>query len=123
MKLWQSLELLTKLRVNSNQEIPQFMKRYAQMGKFDEPKKNALITELLVRMASLEEKLDLHLRDIADTNKKEYAELEKQKELQTVQVNPTWQETLKKSKELGVFQSGLKRNELEALIEAKTVVE
>jgi len=56
MKVWQSLEAITKLRVNSNAEIPHFMKRYAESGRFDEPKKNALLVEILCRLAALEEK-------------------------------------------------------------------
>lgn len=55
IKLHQQLESLLKLRINSNDEIIPYIKRLSEMGKFDEPKKVAVIALLLDRLGKLED--------------------------------------------------------------------
>ncbi len=137
MKLFSSLEQIFKYRIMSNDQIPQYMKKVASIGKFDQPKVNAVITELLVRVAELEEKVQFN-EERTPSNAREKAmlralEIEKEEDIEekqkTLEYVPTpkealsWQEVLTKAKELKVFKPGLKRTELESLIASKTVVE
>ncbi len=57
-KLYQELEQLFKLRIFSTEEIPAYIKKYSQMGKFDEPKKVALLALLAYRVGVIEDRLD-----------------------------------------------------------------
>lgn len=50
---------LTGYRIFDNKEIKPFMKKLSQAGKMDEPKKLAILTELLVRVAELEQKNEI----------------------------------------------------------------
>jgi len=66
-KLYQTLEQVFKMRINSNSEIIPYIKKLAEMGKFDEPKKIAAIAILLDRLGKLEDDADMEksLSDIA----------------------------------------------------------
>lgn len=68
-KLYQILEQTFKMRINSNTEIIPYIKKLAEMGKFDEPKKIAAIAILLDRLAKLEDEADMakSLSDLASS--------------------------------------------------------
>lgn len=55
MRLYQQLENLLKIRVNSNEDIIPAIKRMSEMGKFDEPKKMAVLVLLLDRLGKMED--------------------------------------------------------------------
>lgn len=51
-------------RIFDNKEIDPFMKKVTRMGKLDEPKKAAILTELLKRMAALEDKEEMRVQEV-----------------------------------------------------------
>ena len=55
MKLYLQLENLFKFRCNSNSDIIPYIKKLSEMGKFDEPKKVAVIAIILDRLGKLED--------------------------------------------------------------------
>lgn len=106
MKIFQMLEQTFKYRITSNKEIPVYMKRISQAGKFDEPKKNALITEILLRLAEIED------QDAVTKLNKSSEEIS--------QSDLSWKDLQKKGKELGIYKVGQTKDELKALIQAQS---
>ncbi len=58
-KLYQTLEQVFKMRINSNAEIIPYIKKLSEMGKFDEPKKVAALAILLDRVGKMEDDIDI----------------------------------------------------------------
>ncbi len=65
-KIYVELEKLLKYRITSNEEIPSYLDKLIKAGKFDEPKKNAVIILLLTRLATLEDEHNVLLRSLPD---------------------------------------------------------
>lgn len=59
VKLYQQLEQLFKFRVNSNEEIIPYIKKLSEAGKFDEPKKVAVLAIILDRIGKMEDEATL----------------------------------------------------------------
>lgn len=130
MKLYKALEQIFRFRILSNAEIPAYIKKLSIAGKVDQPKVNAILTELLVRVGQLEEAQGVDISSLEDrllTLEKENQDLANRLADTELKVNypaPTsdslsWNDLRAKAKELGVFKPGLKRAELESLIAAK----
>ena len=59
IKLVDKLSTIFGFRITRDEEIPAFITRMAGIGKFDQPRQNKVITELLVRVAELETRMSL----------------------------------------------------------------
>lgn len=115
MKLYQFLDQLFNFRILRNDDIPLYLKRMSQLGKFDQPKQVMLITELTRRVAALEERQELTVfgekpstLPVAETSPL-ITDLEKE---------PSWNELQQKAKELGVFKIGMKKEEVKSAIKS-----
>lgn len=77
MKLFQKIEHIFKFRIENNEEIPSYIQSLSEMGKLDEPKKIALFSLILSRLALVEETLvDFH--NIIKDQKSQIEEFKKQ---------------------------------------------
>lgn len=59
MTLHAQLENLFKFRINSNEEIIPYIKKLSEAGKFDEPKKVAVLAIILDRLGKMEDEANI----------------------------------------------------------------
>ncbi len=124
MTLYQSLCTIFSARQDGSASITDLMRIKSLRGQIDEPRKIAILTELLNRVAELEKKIE----DNETSLKGHYVESNSFVPKDTLlvideskfEIKPSWTEIRNKAKELGVFKPGLKRSELEALIASKS---
>lgn len=64
MKIYQELEKITGFRFLNNDEIKLVLKDFVRTGKFDEPKKNAILIMILERLCKLEEDYDILIESL-----------------------------------------------------------
>lgn len=124
MKLFQALEQIFKLRILSNAEIPQYIRKVSAIGRFDEPKKIAVLSELLQRVAALEdrqEKLVLPTDEVYKDSfmSSQMISVEPVIKASTQPTELSWKEMQKKGRELGIYKVGMKKDELQALLASK----
>ena len=135
IKLYQSLCTIFSARAEGNGTINNLMRVRALQGRIDEPKKIAILTELLNRVADLEERIaDLETVTSRSTFKSELQSVITNSEIATesvkkaleidpdlnLQVNMSWSDLRRKATELGVFKIGASREQLETLIASKS---
>lgn len=147
MFIYQELSKIFKYKILSNDKIPQYLKALAEAGKFDQPKTNAVLTMILVRLAEIEDMLDgenyvesikgtLDLDTISNLyNETETVETPQQPPVQETgetppQVGETqskapkdmdWLELRSFAKSLGINTSGLKRPQLVEVVNQKLI--
>lgn len=80
MKIYQELEKITGFRFLNNDEIKPVLKDYVRTGKFDEPKKNAILIMILERLCKLEEDYEVLLTSLPDVIDRRVSKILEEKE-------------------------------------------
>lgn len=114
MTLLRSLEQLFRFRLFTKEEIPAYLKRMAELGRFDEPKKIALFAELSQRVAALEERVNT---PIVTTSGSGTVTLTTTLSEPLTEQDLPWKNLVEQGKKLGVYTFGMKKDDLKAAIQ------
>ncbi len=128
MTLYQALCTIFSARQDGSASITDLMRIKSLRGQIDEPRKIAILTELLNRVAEIEKKIEESVlsKDKPLIFNDEPIDMDSKEDVVETFLNTlphavlSWTEIRNKAKELGVFKPGLKRSELEALIASKS---